>query len=76
MWRCRASRSTPDGDPAVTELDETDREVRVTVEATTRPLGPAAECLDVVELPLEAPIGDRMLIDGSSGEAVELRQGG
>ena len=61
------------GEPAVAELEESASEVRVTVEATTRPLGPAAECLDGVEVRLSAPLGDRVLVDGASGQPVEVQ---
>jgi len=62
------------GEPTVTELDQADGEVRIAVEATTRPLGPAAECLDGIEVQLDAPLRDRVLIDGSNGQAVEVQR--
>ena len=62
------------GEPTVTELDQADGDVRIAVEATTRPLGPADECNDVLEVRLDTPLGDRVLIDWSNGQEVEVQR--
>lgn len=62
------------GEPTVTELDQADGEVRIAVEATTRLMGAAAECLDGLEVHLDAPLRDRVLIDGSNGQTVEVQR--
>jgi len=62
------------GEPAVTELDQAESEVCVAVEATTRPTGPANQCLDSIDVRLDAPLHDRVLVDGSNGQAVEVQR--
>ena len=62
------------GEPTITRLEQADGEVRIAVEATTRPMGPAAECQDSIEAQLDAPLGDRLLIDESNGQAVEVQR--
>lgn len=62
------------GEPTVTELDQLDGEVRISVESTTRLIGTAAECLDGLEVQLDAPLRDRVLIDGSNGQPVEVQR--
>lgn len=62
------------GEPTVTELDQADAEVRIAVEATTRLMGPAMECADGIEVQLDAPLRDRVLIDGSNGQPVEVQR--
>ena len=56
------------GEPEVTELVEEDDEVRVEVTSTVS--NPGDACLDLVEVELQAPLGDRRLIDLSSGKQV------
>lgn len=61
------------GEPEVTALEETDTEIRVEVTSTTPAPGwPGNDCLDGLELTLDAPLGDRALIDLSTGEAVQV----
>jgi len=63
------------GEPTVSELDQGDAEVRIVVESTTQLLaGAGGDCQDGVEVHLDAPFGDRVLIDGSNGQAVEVQQ--
>ena len=62
------------GEPAITELDESEDEVRIAVEATTRPVGETDECLDSVEARLATPLRGRVLVDGSSGQTVEVQR--
>lgn len=63
------------GEPTVTKLDQTAAEVRIAVESTTRLLASAHnDCQDGVEVHLDAPLGDRVLIDGSNGHAVVVQR--
>ncbi len=61
--------------PVITKLDETESEVRVEVTATFAPTsffgGGRADCQDGVTVTLEEPLGDRAIVDLSTGEAVE-----
>lgn len=62
------------GDPEVTVLEQTDTEVRVEVTSTTPAPGwPGEDCLDGLELTLDTPLGDRTLVDLSTGDAVQVR---
>lgn len=61
------------GEPEVTVLEQTDTEVRVEITSTTPAPGwPGADCLDGLELTLDAPLGDRALVDLSTGDAVTV----
>jgi len=63
------------GEPTVTELDQAEAEVRIAVESTTRLLASETnDCQDGVEVQLDAPLGDRVLIDGSNGRAVAVQR--
>lgn len=62
------------GEPTVTEFVQSDAEVRIAVEATTGGMSGRAQCLDQVKVRLDEPLGDRLLIDGSHGQAVEVQQ--
>ncbi len=60
------------GEPAA-EVDETASTVTVTVTATPAgPGGTQALCRDSVVIPLRNPLGDRTLVDGSSGDSVQV----
>ncbi|GEN81512.1 hypothetical protein [Actinotalea fermentans] len=62
------------GDPEVTVLEQTDTEVRIEVTSTTPAPGwPGADCLDGLELTLDAPLGSRTLIDVTTGDVVGVR---
>ncbi len=60
------------GDPRAT-VEETDDEVTVTIVSTWQDPGDA--CQDSVEVTLDAPLGSRTLIDGTSGQEPELIEG-
>ena len=61
------------GDPEVTVLEQTETEVRVEVTSTTPAPGwPGADCLDGLELTLDAPLGDRTLVDLTTGDTVTV----
>lgn len=57
------------GDPEATVL-ETSETVTVTASAQTA----SDDCSDLLVLELDAPLGDRVLIDGATGEPVEVSQ--
>lgn len=63
---------TCDGDPEP-EVVETEADVTVTVVSTRRDLGDG--CQDAVEVTLEAPLGDRSVIDGATGRRPEPFEG-
>jgi len=63
------------GEPEITAIEESPREVRITVEASTRLIRSGSECADSIEAQLEFPLRDRLLIDGTSGQPVEVRGG-
>lgn len=61
------------GEPEVTVLEQTGTEVRVEITSTTPAPGwPGADCLDGFELTLDAPLGDRALVDLSTGDTVRV----
>lgn len=62
------------GEPEVTVLEQTDAEVRVEITSTTPAPGWGGnDCLDGLELTLDAPLGDRALVDLSTGDPVQVR---
>ena len=62
--------SSCNGDPSVETLESTETEVRVLVATHAEPN--TLECLDPVEVTLDAPLASRRLIDLSSGEPVTV----
>ena len=59
------------GEPEVTVLEQTDTDVRVEITSTTPAPGWGGDaCLDGLELTLDAPLGDRPLVDLSTGDTV------
>lgn len=57
----------------VADVVETSSTVTVTVTATTAgPDGAQHACRDSVVIPLRNPLGDRTLVDGSSGDSVQV----
>lgn len=61
------------GAPEVTDIEESPSEVRITAEASTRLIGSGNQCADSIETRLESPLGDRLVVDGTSGEPVEVQ---
>lgn len=61
------------GDPVPT-VEESSAEVRVEVVSTVH-LGGGPACQDVVEVALASPLGDREVVDGSSGQRLEVVAG-
>lgn len=62
-----------DGDPTVS-TDETADEVTVRVTAEVVVEGDRFECQDLVEVTLDAPLGNRRLVDGVSGTEVPVER--
>ncbi len=59
------------GQPRLTGLAQDDEAVTVEVITTVVDEGPA--CADVLRLELDEPLGDRQVIDATSGEALRIR---
>lgn len=59
------------GNPEVSLMRETAGEVQVEVVASSSFLG-GADCLDVVEVQLQEPLGDRLLLDVASGQSIAV----
>jgi hypothetical protein len=60
------------GDPEVSLLRETDVDVQVKVVASSTPLRGGDDCLDPVEVQLQKPLGDRVVIDMHTGQSVSV----
>ena len=61
------------GEPEVTVLEQTDAEVRLEVTSTTPAPGwPGEDCLDGLEVTLDAALEDRRVVDLTTGEAVPV----
>jgi len=60
------------GDPEVTQILESDRDVLVEIVASSTPLAGGDDCLDLVEVQLQQPLEDRVVIDGHSGQTVDV----
>lgn len=64
------------GDPSVSVLEENDQQVRVEVVASSTPFRGGDDCLDIVEVRLPEPLGDRVVFDPHAGEAVRVSRPG
>lgn len=60
------------GEPIVTELDQSEDEVRIAFEATTGGWY-GNDCLDSIDVRLDAPLSGRVLTDGSNGDEAEVQ---
>ena len=60
------------GDPKVSLLRETDADVQVKVVASSTPLRGGKDCLDVVEVQLQEPLGGRVVVDKHTGQPVTV----
>lgn len=58
------------GDPELTSLTKDDELVPVEVVATVHDIGPA--CADLLKVELDEPLGDRVVLDATSGEALRI----
>ncbi len=54
------------------DAEETTEEVRLTATADELSGDGEDDCRDSVDLTLEAPLGDRIVVDDSTGEQVEV----
>jgi hypothetical protein len=74
VWPDRFSLvvSSCQGDPEVTFLRETDHKVEVRVVASFRPLQGGPECFDLLDVELQQPLGDRLVVDLHTGETVPV----
>lgn len=61
------------GDPEVAQVVETPAEVRIEI-VTTVPRGGGDDCLDSVQVHLDAPMGSRSLVDHTSGEEMAVQR--
>ena len=69
--RLEVSVNTCNKHPVV-EAEETKQEVRLTV-TVDKPSGEGeGDCADGDDVTLEAPLGDRIVVDNSTGEQVEV----
>ncbi len=64
------------GDPEVTLLRETAVDVQVKVVASSTPLRGGKDCQDIVEVQLQEPLGDRILVDKHTGRSVPVSRVG
>lgn len=62
------------GDPEVTRLEETADEVRVEVVSDAPLFRAEDDCMDLVEVQLDEPLGDRAVRDLHSGQEVTVTQ--
>lgn len=61
------------GDPAASVLEQNDQ-VRVEVVASTTPYRGGQDCLDIVEIALQEPLGERALVDAHTDDEVSVRR--
>ena len=59
--------------PRKTRFEETDEAVHVAVEAFSTPFHGGGDCQDSIEVQLGRPLGDRVIIDRNTGQAVSVR---
>ena len=59
------------GQPRLTGITQDDEAVTVEVVTTVAGEGPA--CADVLRVELDEPLGDRQVVDATSGEAMRIR---
>lgn len=64
------------GDPEVASLHERNGTVEIEVVTTQVVRGPADDCLDAVHVVLDAPLGDRELVDAVSGKTLPVSDAG
>ncbi|MEX0760926.1 MAG: hypothetical protein WD208_08010 [Dehalococcoidia bacterium] len=61
-----------EGNPHVTLLRETDVDVQVKVVASSTPLRGGCDGLDTVEVPLQEPLGGRVVVDRRTGQSLSV----
>ena len=73
--RLSLSVSSCNKNPEVSRLRETDVDVRIKVFVDIHPfLQGGQECLDLVEVQLQEPLGERDVVDWRSGQTVSIRK--
>lgn len=60
------------GNPVVSLLRETDVDVLVKVVGSSTPLLGGQECLDILEVELQQPLGNRIVVDKHTGQTVPV----
>lgn len=70
--RLALSVDSCNGNPEVSLLRETDVAVWVKVIASSTPLKGGNDCGDIVEVQLQEPLGDRIVIDMYKGQSVNV----
>ncbi len=60
------------GNPEVSLLRETDVDVQVKVRASSTPFRGGMDCLDLVEVRLQEPLGGRVVVDKHTGQSVSV----
>ena len=73
--RLSLSVASCSGDPKVPYLRETDVDVQVKVRASSTPFHGGCDGLDVVEIRLAKPLGNRVVVDKHSGRSVSVIAG-
>ncbi len=61
------------GDPVASVFEQTDDQVRIEVVASSTPFGGGGDCLDIVEVALQKPLGDRVVVDAHTESTVSVR---
>lgn len=61
------------GDPVASVLEQADDQVRIQVVASSTPFRGGDDCLDAVEVALQEPLGDRVVVDAHTGSTVSVR---
>lgn len=68
--------NTCGGEPAIDRLREEDETVKVAVTSTRTFGGPGGiDCLDTIEVQLQAPLGERKLVDAPTGDDLVVEAG-
>jgi hypothetical protein len=60
------------GDPKLSQLQETDRDVQVKVVASSTPFRGRQDCADGVEVQLQEPLVGRVVVDKHTGQSVSV----
>jgi hypothetical protein len=58
------------GDPEVSRLSQGEQDVRI--EVTARVSNPGDACMDLVTVDLDAPLGERAVVDLTSGKTLRI----
>ena len=73
-YSLRLSVASCHKNPELSMLRETDVDVQIKVVADSHPfLQPGLDCQDLVEVSLQEPLGDRVVVDKHTGQVVSVR---